>query len=238
LVTFYETSPSAWYARIIEQVYDDGVIRLDEPVSASVVYSLGSTSIPFAVLETQRVLEFDQYAQYLENWLKLEVLKDRYYTDLNRLIQPLLINENPTDSQVGAAEQRLKDLMKVLIESMAVEQNVPGTSLEALLSTYESPNVPEADALVRAFKEKGADRAVDLLLECQFSTFFGLTQDETSYAGNFQKNLRDVARLDMPVRKVGRVQEQRVIAEIETPDFEYDDSDLDPDTTVDPPISL
>jgi hypothetical protein len=75
------------------------------------------------------------------------------------------------------------------------------------------------------------------LLACQFSDFFGLTQDETSYVGALQKSLRSIAQNDLPVQKVNRLATSQLslVASVPSTDYEYSDEDLDPTPPIDAP---
>ena len=64
--------------------------------------------------------------------------------------------------------------------------------------------VEAVDTLLRSFRENGADRAIDLLLDCRFAEFFGLKEAEASYAGELAERMRELAREDLPVSKYGR----------------------------------
>jgi hypothetical protein len=135
-----------------------------------------------------------------------------------------LVNENPTDSLIGSAETQVSYLQSSL------------STLQSLLSSYIAQPVPEVDALLKSFKEKGSDRALDILLACRFTTFFGLTQDGLSYAGAAQDAVRQVASQDLPVRKTNRLasNKSQLRFSAESPDFEYDSSDVDRTPTPDP----
>lgn len=229
--TDYET-PSR--SRVITEVFDDGVVELDEAIPSIGSYTFGTTTLPFARLRTDRVVAYDEYKAALEQWLTEPNASVRStFLDVNRFIQPLLVNQNPTDSDVGSAENRIEEIRSILVGD-------DDETLESVLDSYESPFITEAEALIRAFKEKGADRAVDILLDCRFTTFFGLDQEQTSYAGAFQKAVRDVARDDLPVRKLDRAEATRgrLIASVESVDYETSTADLDEMPDIDPPVDV
>lgn len=229
-------------SRSVVLTYADSVVKLDTAIASTLSYPLGPVSLPFALLRAAKVISYDAFAKKLVAWLALKDLDTKYYfTDLNRFLQPLLANENPTDSDVGSAENRVRDVYKLLTEAgVLAVGGTAGTSLEGILGTFSSPFVAEADALIRAFKEKGADRAVDILLDCRFTVFFGLDQDETSYAGAFQKSVRSVAMNDLPIRKAGRdaATTSQLRSSAESPDYETDSSDLDQTPNIDPPVQV
>lgn len=177
------------------------------------------TPFPFARIRKQGLNNYELMRAELEAWLETPEAQPAYFTELQRLLNPLSVNLNPTAVEVNGARLELQAL---------------DSSLEALdgyLAAYTATAVPQIDTLVSTLLEKGGDRAVDILLEGQFSTFFGMDQDDLSYAGTVQKGIKEVMRNDLPQRKdnrLGRFAAEDVsIGEYEEPDFEYDFSDID-----------
>lgn len=230
LIEFYETSAAEPdLTATIRQVYADGVVLLDVPVNMTSSWGLADSALPFVRVLAGHVADFGALSTSLSSSLQSpNADTTAYFKDLNRLINPLLVNLNPTDSEVGAAENRL-DQLSVLLEQMAMA-----------MRSYQPEHVPQMDELIKTFKEKGADRAVDLLLSCQFSLFFGLSQEETSYAGAFQKAVRDVAMNDLPVHKTNRTASHRsqLISSATSTDYEDSTEDLDTSPAVDPPVTI
>jgi hypothetical protein len=97
--------------------------------------------------------------------------------------------------------------------------------------------IHEVDAMLKTLQERGADRALDLLLECQFQTFFGVTLEDSSYGGAFQKAMRNVLMNDLPINKVRRVEstEGKLTTTTGT-DYEYSLDDIDNTLKPDPPV--
>jgi hypothetical protein len=102
-------------------------------------------------------------------------------------------------------------------------------ALSSILASYTVSPVGPVDTLIKSYKEKGADRAVDLLLQGQFSTFFNMDVHDVSYAGAMQKTMRSVMQEDLPVRSTKRqdVNRSRLISSSVSPDYEYDQSDVE-----------
>lgn len=184
--------------------------------------------VPFARLRIGHVANYDAFADDLSAWLSEYPQQPLWFTDFNRYINPLLSNANPTDGQVRDAQNRL-DILSASV-----------SRLEAVLSSYQVDPISAVDTLIKTFRDKGADRAADLLTEGQFSVFFGVTADSSSYAGDFLESVREVARNDMPIRKSNRqdTQNGRLISSAESPDFEYDQSDVDMAPMPDPPADF
>lgn len=178
-----------------------------------------TSTVPFARIRKGRLNNYSVFQTSLQGWLELDVNEDSFFTNLSTVLNPLVVNTNPTPAQVNDARLRLQELSDAI------------TQLEGIIESYEADVVTEVDNLVASYQQEGANRAADLLLEAQFSTFFGLDQDEVSYAGNVQKAIKEVARNDLPVRKDNRrgfnEGQDVLLASYEEPDFEYDTSDID-----------
>jgi len=203
------------------------VVKLNDFLPMNLTYSFTSNTLPFARLVLGHVNDFDVFSAALKGALSLsDANTERYFTDLNRFINPLRVNLNPTDSEIGAAEQRVNDLLAIT------------APIANAISAYTPAVVTEMDHLVKTFKEKGADRATDILLECRLSTFFGLSQDETSYSGHLQAAIRDVARLDLPVHKTNRLSRSlsQLKSSADSIDYEYSTADMDTTPLIDPPV--
>jgi hypothetical protein len=225
LAEFYSSSlESPDRSSSIYQIFTDKVIKLADSIASNVSWPLGPLSIlPFLMFKAAKVTDFTTFSEALASWVSSINVKV-FFDNLNGCIRPLLVNENPTDSLIGSAETQVSYLQSSL------------STLQSLLSSYIAQPVPEVDALLKSFKEKGSDRALDILLACRFTTFFGLTQDGLSYAGAAQDAVRQVASQDLPVRKTNRLasNKSQLRFSAESPDFEYDSSDVDRTPTPDP----
>jgi hypothetical protein len=204
------------------------LIEVDTPVDTdtpSLAMDVGSP-IPFVRIRRQKYNNYTNFKADLDTWLATDEAQPRWFNELRAAINPLVVNTNPTPSQVNTAKALLLELSTSL------------TTLSGYIDGYSASVVEDVDVLVESFREKGADRAVDLLLESRFSDFFGLDQDEVSYAGNLQKNIRAVNREDLPVRKDNRTAldevDEQVLAEYEDVDYEFSADDVD-DVDIDIP---
>lgn len=188
------------------------------------------TPVPFARIRKKRLNNYQVFRDALETWLARDENDEVFLAELDRLLHPLLVNTNPTLSQVNDVKLKLQEIGGALAD------------LSTILASYEADVVIEVDVLVQSFVEKGADRAAALLLEGRFSDFFGLDQDETSYAGSVQKAIKDVTRSDLPIRKTNRVgrfaSTSQTIASFDQTDFEFDQRDIDDVTEPDIPVGI
>lgn len=222
---------------------EDLVVTLDAAVpSVPTSYSFQGGlvgPVPSAMLRNGRTYDFTAFKKRLDTWLVTRPMGaiDLFFAELNRRVNPLLVNSNPTDTDCADAENQVRLLQKYLTQ-VAAQQNSADVdeSLEVILASYFIDKEVEADSLVRAYRDQGADRAADFLLSCEFTTFFGLNQDGTSYGGALQAAIRDVQREDLPVDKFNREKQAATpAATIEDTDFEYSAADLNENPQVDPP---
>ena len=179
---------------------------------------------PFAAVHMGVSNDFVQVQAALDAWSALEVNQPLFLTNLNALINPLLINSNPTAAQVNNAVNAIESLYKYLTTSEATALGIdPSLTIDGIIPTYTVESVPAVDALIASYKQQGADAAVDTLLSGNFSGFFNLTSQTASYAGALQASIRSVARNDLPVRKFNRPEafNSRFQMQIASPDLEY-----------------
>lgn len=198
------------------------LLELTAPLPFGTSLLFGEKPPPFTRVRARRGFDYGSFQARLVNWLALPVNAARYFPELGRLINPLLTSTNPTSVQVGTVQSYLAPLQEAL--SVAGE----GT-LEFALREYTAPALSEVDALIRTFREKGSDRALDLLLRGRFQSFFGLTADESSYGGNAQAAMREVARQDLSLRKGNRTEavQSREISSTTSPDYEFGQDDIE-----------
>lgn len=202
--------------RVIDRIEPENLlIRLTEPIDVDYMPSISFTldsPPPFARIRKRVKQNFDDMAELLSEWMSTTNALTTF-RELDAALNSLLVNRNPSVSQVGTFRSRLDDLNSSLED------------LEAALTTYSTGIVDEVDTLIDAFRAQGADRAVDILLEGDFQSFFNLDLQSSSYAGHVQKGLRDVQREDFPVRKDKRatfdnMAKQQIIAQFDDVDFE------------------
>jgi hypothetical protein len=196
---------------------------------------------PYGALRHGHVADFDSFRAEISAWLSATVNQPLYFQALNRVINPLLANKNPTAAEIGDATSSLLALAQKLTISEAQALGMPtGLTLESILKSYSVDSVSAVDTLIKTYIQKGADRAIDTLLSGQFSSFFSLTADSSSYAGTMQAAMRAVAQNDLPVRRMNRVDavQSRLVGAAESPDYEYDTSDTESGMKPDAPADF
>jgi hypothetical protein len=176
-----------------------------------------TASYPLGRIRKQKKQNFDDFESAMEDWLELDANEAVWFSNLNAKINPLLVNTNPTPGQVNDAKLHVQQLQAAL------------TQLTSALNVYQVDPVPQLETMVDTFLERGADRAVDILLQARFDEFFGLDTETMSYAGDVMKKIKDVQRQDLPVKKVRRrgAFEETLIASYEEPNFEFDQEDIE-----------
>jgi hypothetical protein len=199
------------------------VLEVAPELASNTSWSLEDTPPPYARLRTVTNTRFESFRAALIAWLARPANQSSYFTDFARKVNPLLVNKHPTPVQLGDAFAALATITGAL----GTVQDP--SSLDGLLAAYPATPVAAVDTLLRTFKERGSDRATDLLLSGRFREFFALSADSASYAGQLQESMRAVAREDVPLRKTNRAEtaQARLLSHADTPDFEFDGSDVE-----------
>lgn len=202
---------------------------------------------PFGRIRIVQVANYSELKERCDTWLARPEQQELYFRDLARFLNPIVTNANPTVSMVNDANNHLKKLLAVLSESGAAQfgsLHVPTVgatdTLEFALESYQAPAQEPVDTLLATFRQKGADRAIDLLLEGQFSAFFNLGLDNVSYSGALMGGLRDLAREDLPIRKFNRrdtAGEKLIGSMPDATDFEFSSEDADSPNAPDIPAA-
>lgn len=190
---------------------------------------------PFGRIRVAQVADFASFKERLDAWLARPEQQEAFFQKLATVLNPILVNKNPTVAQVNDAQFELIEMLTSLTIDGATQYAAPPEeTLEFALSSYVAPAVEPVDTLLSTLRQKSADRGIDLLTEGQFRTFFGLDMEDVSYSGALTKSLREVARNDLPVRKFNQQGAfgETLIGTVPTgKDFEFDTSDADsPDT--------
>lgn len=218
-------------ATIVSLEEDNKLIRISPEVSVSQVarsFTVGSM-VPFVRIRRMQKNNYGELSVAVEAWLGLQN-NDLlwYFRKLDAVLNPLVSTTNPTLAQVNDATLLLGSLSATL------------TSLRTTLSTYDTFVVPEVDTLLNSYLEEGADRASDVLASADFVTFFGLPLDEASYAGAVQVAIREVDKMDLPIRRDNRqsgegIVRDTVIAQYNDVDFGFVAEDVNPEEDIDIP---
>ena len=171
---------------------------------------------------------YAEFSAELGDWFTSVLAPSKFSEDileLERNLNPLLVNKNPSAALVGDAEAAASDLRKVYT-------NNDPFGLTEILSGFTTYTVPRIDALLDMLKERGMDRAHDLLLLGEFETFFSADKDGSSYGGNLLEKMRAIAQNDVPQDRglAADNVDDVPIGTFEETDAEYDFSDQDDET--------
>ena len=195
--------------------------------------------VPFARIRLGKKNNYEVFKAALDQWLTLYPNQPAYFVELQRLLNPLIVNENPTAAAVNTAKLHVQQLQAILTRSGAIAANAnPDATLEHIIASYVVDPVEDVDVLIDTYLARGAQRGIDFLLQGRFSAFFGTSAEGMSYDGAARLAMREVQRQDLPIRKTGRTENlgsSQTIAEWEDPDFEYDQSDVENFEDVDIP---
>lgn len=188
---------------------------------------LSTTSLPpFCRLKKGVHQNYQDVAQKVGSWVDAESSVLVLFRRLDAALNGMFTTSSPTSAQWSPLQEILSSLREHLV------------SLSGLLEGYTADVVPEVDALLRAFRAKGLDRAVDLLLSGDFPAFFGVDSSTASYLGNAQAAIRDLQRSDLATSSRGRLKpsvsaEQQTLASVQNPDGEYTLEQLDSPQALD-----
>ena len=216
-------------SKVISIDSSNKLIELETPLpvdQATVNFSVTNV-LPFARLRKAVKQNFDEVSGNLKTWLELpNIVPLRMFRSLDAALNPVVANSPPSMAQAN--------LPKVILDITLAQLD----ELEAYLNVYDADVVTEVDSLIKGYTQKGMDRAIDVLLSGDFSTFFGLSMDTSSYSGNLQYALREVQKGDYPVRKDNRnnsvdAVEEQTIATFDDVDFEYNPDQLDTNQRID-----
>ena len=185
-----------------------------------------SSPVPFAKIRLHKKNNYTILEDNLNTWLEFSANQEAWFTELYRLINPLLSDKNPTAADVGAAKAYVNEMLSAL------------TALTLVLADYIVEPVEPLDTLVDTYLERGSERGVDILLSGRFSTFFNLSLEAMTYDGYMREAVRLVSREDLPVRKSGRatrIDVESIEGSLEDPNYEFDLSDVQDVDEIDIP---
>lgn len=189
---------------------------------------------PFAQIHMSHSSSYLDFSSALSKWLTSVSLhpenKENAFKNLYAAINPIISSNQPSSVQISVAREAVLIFLKGLDAEAATRYGVdPEQSLSSILQSYNADTVSACISLQRAYHEKGSTRALDILCEGRFKEFFELDMEGSSYNGQLQKTYKAVMQNDLPVRKTDRKIQpaSKIIAQIESPDYEYSTADLD-----------
>lgn len=146
--------------------------------------------------------------------------------ELERVMNPLIANKNPAIAQLNDARNTLQALEDLLT-------NTSPDGLTEILQAFQVSIVPRIDASLKMLKERGMDRAYDLLMDGKITEFFSMDKDDASSSAYMLKSMRGVVRSDLRVSKLNDdIEDTTLTGSVVGTDPDYDYSDADADENV------
>jgi len=178
----------------------------------------------FRILSAAAV-EYETLVSALEAWDA--VLSSSEFSEdileLQRVMNPLIANKNPSISQLNDAKSTLQSLEDILTHTSP-------DGLTEILEAFQVGLVPRIDAALKMLKERGMDRAYDLLMKGEISTFFGMDKDDASSSSYMLKSMRSIVQSDLRVSKLDDDGDDTSLDHLSIgtdPNYDYSDADSD-----------
>jgi hypothetical protein len=221
VVRIADPTPTATEHTVLELSGSNSQLELDPPLPTDLTIS------SFRILSAAAVA-YESFDSALDSWYEL-LEASRFAEDileLERLINPLVANSNPSNAQINDARTRAEELRDLL-------SHTSPDGLTEVLTAFQVVSVPRIDASLKMLVERGMDRAYDLLLDGQIAAFFGMDKDDMSSSSYMLKSMREVVRTDLPLSKLDEDADDILLEDsIEETDADYDYSDADDDENV------
>lgn len=148
------------------------------------------TLTAFRILSTAA----ESYALFIaqmEAWTRaIPSVYEENTLELDRQMNPLLANKQPSIAQLNdarAAAQLLRTTLK---------------NLSNILVAFVVAAVSRIDAALKMLRERGMDKAYDLLMTGEIASFFDMDKDDAASSAFMLKSMRSVVQQDLPVSKL------------------------------------
>jgi len=216
-----DTTPVQTQHLVTSLSSDSKQLEFDPPVSTA--YALAA----FQVLSTAAEA-YELFSVALAGWVNRKDASN-YSEDtleLDRAMNPLLVNKQPSLAQLADARTAANELRDLLTKIS------PAGLSDVLVSFVVSP-VSRIDAALKMLRERGLDRAFDLLMRAQLANFFNMDKDDAGSSAFMLKSMRSVVQSDLQVSKLDDDVGDTVTTDtIIGTDADFDFSDQDPDENI------
>lgn len=189
----------------------DTQLEVDPPLSTSVS---GAT---FSIL-SGAALAHQQFVTALDQWYEQQAASVFHEDtrELDRVMNPLIFNKNPSLSQRNDASSTLTSFRTLL------------SDLSIVLIDFFVHTSSRMDASLKMLNERGMDRAYDTLMGGRIAEFFGMDKDDAANSAYLLKTMRAIAQHDLPISKEGEAGDDLILAQtVSETDADYDFSDMD-----------
>lgn len=189
-------------------------------LAPSFAKDLAASGSPLVAFVHRAEADYRTRVAFLTGWV--DEFSDAL-TDLSRTLSTFLVSTTPAHR--GS-----------LLLSVAKARTLVASMATAMRTGVGKSNL-QVRELFRTLREKGLDRAIDLLKSGQFDTFFSISAEEGSTSGYLAVQVRTLAQQDLPQTKFGRTSRSRLTATIREPDAEFTSADIDAlGVTADEPL--
>lgn len=203
---------------VLELASSNSRLELTPPIDTNASIS------SFRILSAAAVA-YEAFIESLEEWDELLAASEfqEDIAELERVMNPLIANKNPSISQLQDARNTLQFLNDLLT-------NTSPEGLTEILKAFQVGIVSRIDAVLKMLKERGMDRAYELLMIGEIATFFGMDKDDSASSSYMLKTMRNLVQSDLRVSKLDEdaddVTHDQSIVETD-PDYDYSDADID-----------
>lgn len=191
----------------------DTLLEVTPPLATNVS---GAT---FSIL-SGAALAHQQFVAAIDQWYEQQAASIFHEDtrELERVMNPLIFNKNPSRSQQNDATNTLNSFRSLL------------SDLSAALVAFFVHTPSRMDASLRMLQERGMDRAYATIMEGRVAEFFGMDKDDVANSAYLLKTMREIAQHDLPVSKEGQEADDAALAYSATQtDADYDFGDMDED---------
>lgn len=149
-------------------IYDGAIFKDEITIDGNIIIG----TCPIGIFP----IEINSDLIKLKNLIKIEYTSPKSFFDIWGVII-----DNPTSSQILAAEKYTKDLKQYLIN---VNQNLNFVA-------KDSPLLTKSNSYLKMLESKGLDRQVELLISCLFFEFFTSTSNDKTYGIDLMTNIEE-----------------------------------------------
>ena len=172
-------------------------------------------------------IAYKQFVQDMNAWQQATA-ESKYSKDiqeLERAMNPLLVNTNPSQGQINDAHNYGTRPLIV----------TPGflPLLRDALTKFVTRTSPRIDAAIKMLQERGFDRAYNTLMDGDLVSFFGYDKDDAASGAYMLKTMRSLAQNDLAVSKSNNTMDDTSLqSSSTTTNANYDYSDGDKDENI------
>lgn len=191
--------------------------------------AVAGSDAPLVLLRNRVFAQLRALREGLELWLSDELLGPDYDRELQRRLNFVLQMPVPTHAAI-----------RDLVQWVTLWRNKIDDGLLPVLDAFSVPRSEAAELVLDAYRVRGAQRAIDILLEGRFQDFFKLQPGQLSYGAAALQGIQQAAGQLAIKSSRNRADATRSKLRVSavSPDHEYDTSDATLAVRPDPPAGL